>query len=123
MSTSSSNSSNILSKAWNFVRENYKHPIRILAKAIYQYPLRVFVPDKFYLSVQFKANTGSRLDWKNPKSFNEKTQLLKLYDYKPWYSDISDKVEVRKYVSEKIGDQFLIPLVAVYNSVDEIEWD
>lgn len=123
MSTSLENSKNILLKAWDFVLVNYKHPIRILAKAIYQYPVRVFMPDRFYLSVQFKANTGQKLDWENPKSFNEKTQLLKLYDYKPWYCDISDKVEVRKYVTEKIGDKYLIPMIAVYNSVDEIEWD
>jgi hypothetical protein len=73
--------------------------------------------------VQFRAYTGKKLNWKNPRSFNEKTQLLKLYDYKTWYSDICDKVEVRKYVSEKIGDKYLIPIIAVFNSVNEIEWD
>src|SRR5690606_36478783 len=39
------------------------------------------------------------------------------------YTAFVDKYEVRKYISEKIGDKYLIPLIAVYDTVEEIEWD
>lgn len=123
MSTTSTESSNILVKSLKFLQQNYKDPIKIIAKLIYQYPISLLIPDKPYLSIQYRANTGHRLDLKNPKRFNEKTQWLKLNDRKDWYWKIADKVEVRDYVEKRIGERYLIPLLAVYNSVDEINWD
>lgn len=59
---------------------------------------------------------------KNPAIYNEKIQWLKLNDRKTEYSTYVDKYEVRKYVKETIGDDYLIPLIGVYNNVEEIDW-
>jgi hypothetical protein len=120
---SSTESQPFLTKAFNFLRENYKDPFKILGKITYQHPIRLWLPDRLYLSIQYRANTGHKLNLDNPKRFNEKTQWLKLYDRKDWYWKISDKVEVRNYVKERIGEQYLIEMLAVYNSVDEIDWN
>lgn len=64
---------------------------------------------------------GSKLDLTKPKTFNEKQQWLKLYDRKPRYTIMADKYEVRKYVTESIGENYLIPLLGVYDSYDEIQ--
>lgn len=79
--------------------------------------------DKFYLSVLWKSVMGYELDWKHPKTFNEKLQWLKLYDRNPLYTTLVDKVEVKKWVANKVGEEYVIPTLAVYNSVDEIDLD
>ena len=64
-----------------------------------------------------------RLDLKNPKTFNEKLQWLKLYGYKPIYTQMVDKYGVRNLVAERVGVDKLIPLIGVYDSFDEINFD
>ena len=80
-------------------------------------------PDKWFLQVKFYKYMGYKLNLKNPKTFNEKLQWLKLYDRNPLYTTLVDKYRVKQYVAEKIGEEYVIPTLAVYNSVDEIELD
>lgn len=54
---------------------------------------------------------GKKLDLENPRTFNEKLQWLKLHDRRPEYTKMVDKYEVRQYIKEKIGEEYLIPLV------------
>lgn len=77
--------------------------------------------DKFYLSVVWKKVMGYDLDWEHPKTFNEKLQWLKLHDRNPLYTTLVDKYRVKQWVADMIGEQFVIPTLAVYHSVDEIE--
>ena len=67
--------------------------------------------------------TGYELNLDNPQTFNEKLQWLKLNYHKPSFSLMVDKAEVKKYVSDIIGEEHIIPTYAVYNSVDEIDFD
>ncbi len=62
-------------------------------------------------------------DWNNPQTFNEKLQWLKLYDRRPEYTIMVDKVKAKKYVARKIGTQHIIPTLKVYRSADEINLD
>ena len=82
-----------------------------------------FVPDRMYLKMLYRARFGEKLDMDNPKSFNQKIQWLKLYDRNPTYTDIVDKYEVRKYMADKIGEEYLIPILGVWDSFDEIDFD
>ena len=79
--------------------------------------------DKLYLKIIFKLRLGYSLDLKNPQTFNEKLQWLKLYDRNPKYIQMVDKYEVRKYISENIGEEYLIPLIGVYNRFEEINFE
>lgn len=91
-------------------------------KAI-RYLLRV-VPDKPYLKLCYRLKTHKKLNLKNPQTFNEKIQWLKLYNRKPEYTMMVDKYRVREYIKEKIGEEYLIPLVGgPYKSVNEIDLD
>ena len=49
------------------------------------------------------------LNLKNPRTFNEKLQWLKLNDRNPLYTTLVDKYEVKSYISDKIGDRYVIP--------------
>lgn len=80
------------------------------------------LPDKAYLSLRFRLSMGKKLDLRNPKTFNEKLQWLKLYDRKPEYTMMVDKCEVKKYVAEKIGQEYIIPTLGVWDNFDEIDF-
>lgn len=81
------------------------------------------MPSKFYLSVLWKSLMGYELDWKHPKTFNEKLQWLKLHDHNPLYATLVDKYRAKQWVADKIGEQYVIPTLAVYKSVDAIDLD
>lgn len=70
----------------------------------------------------YRLHTGKDIDLEHPKTFNEKIQWLKLYDSQPQKSRLADKFAVREYVSEKIGETCLIPLLGVWNSFSEIDF-
>lgn len=82
-----------------------------------------FVSDKSLLKFIYYAKTGERLNLKTPKKFNEKLQWLKLYDRRPEYTNLVDKLAVRDYVSQNIGSQYLVPLIGVYTAPEDIPWE
>ena len=66
---------------------------------------------------------GQKLDLKLPKTFSQKIQWLKLYYRNPLFTQLADKYSVRRYVAEKIGEEYLVPLFGVYEAVSEIDFD
>ncbi|QUG86551.1 glycosyl transferase [Bacillus nitratireducens] len=82
-----------------------------------------WLPDKHYLKLLYWGEVHKKLNLNKPLTYNEKLQWLKLYDRNPDYNIYVDKYAVRSYIQEKIGEQYLIPLIGVYESVDEINWD
>ena len=83
-----------------------------------------WMDDEQYLKLAFRAKMGYPLNLENPRTFSEKIQWLKLYDRKPLYTQLVDKYAVRQYIAEKIGAEYLIPLVGgPWNSAGEIDFD
>lgn len=81
------------------------------------------LPDESYIKLYYWYKTGERLNLKFPRSFNEKLNWLKLHDRNPEYTKLVDKYEVREIVGELIGDEYLVPLIGVYQSFDEIDFE
>lgn len=79
--------------------------------------------DREYLEKKFYAMLGYSLDLSNPQTFNEKLQWLKLYDRKPEYTMMVDKYKVREYIKEKLGEEYLIPLLGVWDKAEDINFD
>ena len=73
---------------------------------------------RWYQKVHHKS-----LNLNNPKTYNEKMQWLKLYGSTPLRTLLADKYLVRNWVKERIGEQYLIPLLGVYDSFDEIDFE
>lgn len=69
------------------------------------------------------SEIGQTLDLENPKTFNEKIQWLKLYDSTPLKTELADKYKVRKWVAEKIGEEYLIPLLGKWENARDIDFD
>ena len=73
---------------------------------------------------KYRLSYGTELDLEHPKGFSEKMMWLKLHDRKPIYTTLVDKYAVRRYIAEKIGDEYLIPLLGgPWESFDEIDFD
>lgn len=82
-----------------------------------------FLPDKFYLMWKYRLIIGKNLNLKDPKLLSEKLQWLKLYNRNPQYTNMVDKYEARKYIENKIGKEYLIPLIGVYDNFDDIDFN
>lgn len=80
-------------------------------------------PDKLYLTLLFRLKMGYWMDWKNPKSFSEKLQWLKLYNRSPEYTTMVDKYAVKEYVARIIGEEYIIPTLGVWDRPEDIDWD
>lgn len=81
------------------------------------------MPDEEYLKRKFKAFIGQELNLENPQTFNEKLQWLKLYNRRPEYTMMVDKYKVRDYIAEKLGEEYLIPLLDAWDDPDDIDFD
>lgn len=81
------------------------------------------LPDALFLRIQFYRTMGKWLNLKNPKTFNEKLQWLKIHDRRPEYKQMVDKYEVRNFISDKIGSKYLIPLLGVWDNPSQIDFE
>ena len=96
---------------------------RGLARAGYKGYMN-WMPDSLYLKLMYWARLGLNLNYSNPKTLNEKVQLLKLKDRKEMYIKWVDKYSVRQYIEDKIGKDYLIPLVGgPWNKFEDIDFN
>ncbi len=106
-----------------------KYPIRYIIEPKFRFAVHNKLgfyrntSDEKFLKKLFNINMGKNLDLEDPKTFNEKLQWLKLYDRNPFYTQLVDKYEVRKYISEKISDEYLIPLIGVWDKFEDIDFN
>lgn len=80
--------------------------------------------DETYLKKLFFYSLGYELDLEHPKTFNEKLQWLKLHDRRPLYTTMADKLAVKEYIAQKLGPEYVIPVVGgPWSSPGEIDFD
>ena len=103
------------------ITEYIKHPSKILLGL--DRKRLINLNDRTYLKIVYNEMTNKKLDLKNPKSFNEKLQWLKLHDRKDIYTTMVDKYEVKNYVSKIIGDDYIIPTIGIYDKFDDIDFN
>lgn len=98
-----------------------KHPNSIVIAAFTR--TCEWLPDKLYLQILFFLHFGRFINLKNPKTFSEKLQWLKLYNRRPEYTQMVDKYAVKQYVADKIGTEHIIPTIDVWNRPEDIDFD
>ena len=97
---------------------------------------KIYVPIKYFMFKNFPKSTwpnlirltmkielGENIDLKNPRTFNEKIQWLKLNDQRPIKTKLADKYEVREWIKNTIGEEYLIPLLGVWDDFEQINFD
>ncbi|RHP47279.1 ATP-grasp fold amidoligase family protein [Clostridium sp. AF32-12BH] len=81
-----------------------------------------FLPDKVYIKLYYRLRVGRKLNMGNPETLNEKLQWLKFNYRFPLQSIVSDKLLVRDYVKEKIGEKYLISLLGSWKEYSDIDF-
>lgn len=81
------------------------------------------IPDSMYLKYRYRYYTKKKLNLKNPQTFNEKLQWLKLHNRKPEYTIMADKVEAKDYISKVLGEEFVIPTLGVWDRAEDVDFD
>ena len=89
-------------------------------------PLSRLVPDRLFLMLKFRYKMGQWL-WlsrrNQPKTYNGKLQWLKLYDRRPIYTTMVDKVAAKDYVARLIGEKHIIKTLGVWERFEDINFD
>ena len=91
--------------------------LRVVVKLYFLFPERLYLIMRYYLEM------GKPLHLDNPKTMNEKLQWLKLYNRKPEYTQMVDKVLAKDYVANLIGQKYIVPTLGVWDHFDEIDFD
>lgn len=100
-----------------------KHEPRRLVLALAKNHLLDWMSDENYLRFVFYSKMGKKLNLENPTTYNEKLQWLKIHDRRPEYITYADKYAVREFYKQTIGEEYLIPLIGVYDKVEDIPWE
>lgn len=77
--------------------------------------------DKVYLQMSYRLRFGKKLDFDNPKTFNEKLNWIKIYDRNSLYTKLADKYEVKKFVASVIGEEYVVKNYGVWDRVEDID--
>jgi hypothetical protein len=80
------------------------------------------VPAEEFLKIRYRSEFGKELNLECPETYTEKLQWLKLYDHRPEYTLMVDKFSVKQYVAERIGEEYVIPLLGVWERVEDIDF-
>ena len=81
------------------------------------------IPDSLFIRMAYFRRMKKFPNLKNPQTFNEKLQWLKLHNRKPEYTTMVDKYEAKKYVADLIGEEYIIPTLGVWDRFDDIDFD
>ncbi len=92
-------------------------------KLVLLYKFSRFYSDENFLRRLYKLRMGKELNLENPQTFSEKLQWLKLYNRKPEYTQMVDKVGAKEYVANIIGEEYIIPTIGVWDRAEDIDWD
>ena len=82
-----------------------------------------FLPADVYMKFYYEYYSGKKLNLDNPIEFNQKISWLKVYYHPPILTQLVDKYSVRDYVKEKIGEQYLNDLIAVYDNASKVDFN
>lgn len=104
-----------------------KEDRRVLGKAIAlnisASRLSHILSDKAYVKLLYKLYFDKKLNLRNPETFNEKLQWIKLYERCNVYTQMVDKHTAKQYAAERIGSEHIIPTYKVWDTADDINFD
>ena len=107
-----------MSKLYNFFTDK-----RLRFSYLTAMGLTRWMSDEQFLKKEYFLQMGKPLNLNDPKTFNEKLQWLKIHNRKPEYTTMVDKYAVKQYVADRIGEQYIIPTLGVWEHFDDIDFD
>lgn len=82
-----------------------------------------FIPDRLYIQIKYFYHFHKFANLKNPRTYNEKLQWLKLNDHNSIYHKLADKYEVKEYVKNIIGEEYVIKTLGLWDNFDDIDFN
>lgn len=111
----------IILKSIGFFPESLHNAIKVrVLKNLPQYRGKKQIKNE--LEELYERQTGESIDLDNVKTFNEKIQWLKIYWKNNELARVVDKCEFKKYIAEKIGDGYTVPMYGAWKNVKDIKW-
>ncbi len=98
------------------------YKLAILLYGIRAHFLGLFYPKKL-ATILFEETLKKKIDFKNPKDLNEKINWLKFNSDTALWTDLSDKYNVRKFIESNGLSHLLVDLYAVWENVDDINFN
>ena len=81
-----------------------------------------WMSDESYIRLTYFLSFRRMPDLQHPQTFNEKIQWMKLHDRNPLYTRMVDKYEAKQFVAERVGAEYTIPTLGVWDNPDEIDF-
>ena len=78
--------------------------------------------DKQFIKLWYRHRIGKKLNLREPKTFNEKQNWLKLFDRNPRYTRMADKYAVKALIAETVGEEYVVDNYGVYDSWRDIDF-
>lgn len=104
------------------IRTLLAHIKYCLAKKLWKYAPYI-KNDKLYIRIKYLLFLNKWCNLKHPKTFCEKLQWLKLHDHKPIYHQMVDKAEAKKFIADRVGGEYVIPTIGVWDRFEDIDFD
>ena len=79
--------------------------------------------DRKYIQWKYWLTFGEKCDLDNPKTFQEKLQWIKLNDRKPIYHQMVDKYDAKRFIAERVGEEYVIPTLGVWDRFEDVDFD
>lgn len=108
-------------KTAQLIKKAISHPDKIVTN-LGRRGLLNWMNDESYIKLLYFTIFKKFPNLKDPRTFNEKLQWLKLHDRKPEYIKMVDKFEAKKYVADIIGEEYIIPTLGVWEKFDDIDF-
>lgn len=109
-----------IKRDYPFLYYSFQSLVRVLYKfRIRSYPIKMKMKRDAKL---YYRNMHEKLNWNSLQTYNEKMQWEKMFNKDPRKVKLADKYRVREWVKDKIGEQYLIPLLGVWDSSREIDF-
>lgn len=106
----------------NIITKIIHHPEKIIY-GLERHGLLDWVPEEKYIKITYRLAFGRKLHLDNPKALTEKLNWYKLNYRNPLMRQCVDKYDVRQYVQETVGEEYLNECFGVWNSINEIDFD
>lgn len=103
--------------------KNPKKAVKVVLNDLLSRFAYLIKDDEKYIRMKWRLNMDYPLNLENPTTFSEKLQWLKLHDHNPLYTTLVDKVAVKEYVANILGEEYIIPTIAVYDKPEDIDWN
>lgn len=102
---------------------NYIRNPQVIGNVILNHISPIIRDDETFIRLKWRLSMDYSLDLENPQTFNEKLQWLKLHDRRVEYTQMVDKIAVKRWVAERIGEQYIIPTLGVWERAEDIDFE